>query len=81
MAADWTLDYRQWRKGVLSWMEDLRPIGEDHGIVDFVPFIKICLIERILGAILADICASDRPEEEKASRLNLLYNLFDELVS
>jgi len=81
MAADWTLPYSEWRKGVFSWIEDLQPIAQEQGIENFSVFIKVCLLERILGAILADICASDRPLEEKTVRLNLLCRLFDELLA
>jgi len=38
------------------------------------------LIERILGTILADITASDKSREEKEKRINLLYQLFDEIA-
>lgn len=80
MEADWNQDYSEWRKGVFSWIEDLKPVAEELGIKDFDDFFPYCLLERVMGAILADVCASDRPLEEKEKRLSLLYQLFDELI-
>lgn len=80
MEADWRQSYSDWRKGVFSWVEDLRPVAEELGVKNYDNFIKYCLIERILGTILADITASDKPKEKKEVRLNLLYKLFDELI-
>jgi hypothetical protein len=80
MAGDWKLDYREWRKGVFAWVDDFEVIAENLGIVDYREFIKTCIIERVLGTILADVCASDRSREEKEPRLNLLNHLLDELL-
>ncbi len=80
MSADWHQDYSEWRKGVFSWIEDIKPVAEELGIKDFDNFFPYCVIERILGTILADVCASDKPREEKEKRLSLLYQLFDELI-
>ena len=80
IAGDWKLDYQEWRKGVFVWVDDFEVIAEDLGIVGYQKFIKTCLIERVLGTILADVCASDRPREEKEKRLSLLNNLLDELL-
>ncbi len=80
MAVDWKIDYKEWRKGVFSWIEDLRHIAEEIKIEDYDNLIKASLIERILGTILADICATERLREEKLKRIDLLYRLFNELI-
>jgi hypothetical protein len=38
------------------------------------------LVERALGTILADICATDKPREEKEKRIGLIYKLMDEIL-
>jgi len=80
MAADWRLSYHKWREGIYSWIENFREIAKELEINNYDSFIKVCLIERVLGSILADVCASDRPEEEKKVRTNLLMKLLDELM-
>lgn len=78
--ANWQLSYNKWRKGVLNWIKDLKPIAQELKIKNFLPLIKASLIERIMGTILADVCYSDLPKREKIMRVNLLYKLFDELI-
>lgn len=80
MAADWRLNYSEWREGIYFWIKDFRPIAEELDIRNYDSFIKVCLIERILGSILADIYASDKTEEEKRARTSLLMKLLDELM-
>jgi hypothetical protein len=78
--ANWKLSYRKWRKGVFSWLKDLKPIARELKIKDFTPLIKASIIERIMGTILADVCSTDKSKREKIMRVNLLYKLFDELI-
>jgi hypothetical protein len=80
MAADWKLDYQEWKRGVFTWVDDLELIAERLGIADYREVFKTCLVERVLGTILADVCASDRPREEKRLRLALLNQLLSELL-
>lgn len=44
----------------------------------FGSLMKASLVERCLGAVLADICASDQSDVEKRGRINLIYKLLDE---
>ena len=42
--------------------------------------MRASLAERTLGTILADVCASDRPQEEKEKRMELLEMLLGEVL-
>ena len=81
MEADWQRDYSEWRQGIFDWIEDIKPVAEELGIKDFDNFFPYCLLERVLGTILADVCASNKPRQEKEKRLDLLFQLFDELMA
>jgi hypothetical protein len=81
MAADWRVPYIEWKHGIDEWLElfekqPLRPNNKNFG-----RWIRINLIERALGTILADITASDRPADERAARCVLLFHLIDDLVN
>lgn len=80
MASDWKLNYNKWREGVFSWIDNIEKIAKELKIKKFIPLIKASLIERIIGTILADVCASDRPRQEKIKKISLLYDLFDDLI-
>jgi len=80
MAGDYKLNYQEWRKGIFAWVDDFEKVAEKLKIVNYREFIKTCILERVLGTILADVCTSDRPREEKEARLNLLNQLLDELL-
>jgi len=80
MAENWGLSYNIWKQGIFSWIEDVEIIAKELKIKEYQSLIRASLIERIIGTILADVCASDRPKLEKNKRLKLLYNLFDDLV-
>lgn len=81
MAADRHLPYQKWRMGVFSWIDALRPLAQTFHIARFDDLIRACIIERTLGAILADVVASDKPHEEKLARVMLLTSLLDELLT
>jgi len=80
LGADWQMDYPAWKKGIWSWQTDFEPIAQTLQIQDFPTLAKASLVERVLGTILADVCAADRPEQEKIKRLQLLYQLLDALT-
>lgn len=81
MSADWKLPYEEWKKGIDEWKKALKPIADKLGIKDYDSLFQASLAERTLGAILADVCASDRPREEKEKRIALLYRLLDDILS
>ncbi|MBI4128952.1 MAG: hypothetical protein HY460_02765 [Parcubacteria group bacterium] len=81
MAADWRLSYEAWKEGVDEWLEVLRPLTEVLGISDFDILMRANLLERCLGSILADITATDRPYNEKVTRIRLLYTFMEELLA
>lgn len=78
--ADWTIDYKKWKQGVCSWLANLKPLGQKLKIKNFPPLLKAAMVERILGTVLADVCATNRPRKEKVGRVSLLSKLLQELV-
>lgn len=82
ISGDWKLKYEEWKQGVNEWLEVLRPVAAHLGYTDYDNLMKASLLERILGTLLADICANQQmPREEQTSRIKLLYQLLDELTA
>ena len=80
MSADWRLDYSVWRQGIDEWTDEFEKIKSQLNLDDFSSLMKASLMERVLGTILVDVCAAERPREEKEIRISLLYKLLDELL-
>jgi len=80
MGTDWRMSYPEWRKGINSWIKDLLPVAEKLKIKNPRQLLRVSLIERTLGAILADVIASGRPSKEKRARLNLLIHFLKDLI-
>ena len=80
MSADWHLPYGKWKQGVYEWVDVFRKTASKLRIKKFESLIRASLIERLIGSILADVCASDQPEKEKEKRLKLLQTLLVELL-
>ena len=80
MSADWQMSYSKWKQGVDEWVEVFRKTASRLGIKKFERLIRASLVERLVGSILADVCASDRPEKENKKRLKLLQTLLVELL-
>lgn len=80
MSADWRVDYSIWKQGIDEWMAEFEKIVPQLNLDDFPSLMRASLVERILGTILADICAAERSREEKEIRISLLYKLLDELL-
>ncbi|MDP2685193.1 MAG: hypothetical protein Q8P20_09240 [bacterium] len=78
--ADWQLDYNDWRSDVVDWLADLHLVADQLAIKNFNQLMRVSLVERILGTILADITASARDFQEKKKRLHLMYLLLDETL-
>lgn len=76
---DWKSPYSKWKKGINDWLEVLRPIARKISVKGFDNLMRASLAERIIGTILADVCASERPAEEKNKRINLAYHLLDDI--
>lgn len=82
MGENYHKKYSEWKKGIDEWTAMFEKLNEDYLKIDnFSALMKTGLIERILGTILADITATDRPRKEKKERIELLYQLFDELTN
>ena len=81
LGEDYHKEYSDWKKGIDEWLIEFERINNDFLKIDnFSSLIKTGIIERILGTILADVTASDRQREEKEKRIDLLYQLFDEMA-
>lgn len=78
--ADWSLPYKEWRKGIFEWLKEMDKINKILKFKNFKSLMRASLIERCLGTILADICANDRPREEKEERVVLIFKLLEELL-
>jgi hypothetical protein len=81
MASDkWNMSYRNWKKGIDSWIMDIEKIAKRLNLKNHKRLIKVSLIERLIGAVLADITASDRPDKEKKKGISLMTKLLKELL-
>jgi len=80
MSADWKLPYKRWKKGVEDWLRELRPVAKKLNIKNFDDLMTASLVERTMGSLLADICASERPKTEKEKRIKLLYQFLDDIL-
>lgn len=80
ISADWHLPYGEWKLGIRDWVLALEPVARELGIERYEELMRASLAERTLGTILADVCASDKPQEEKEMRLLLLMSLLDDLL-
>jgi hypothetical protein len=79
MHADCRMSYLEWKKGIDSWVLEFKPIVKKLKVKRFNSLMRASLVERSIGAILADICATDGPRQEKIKRINLIYKLLDNL--
>ena len=77
---DWRLNYAEWKQGVDAWLADLLPLAKQLAIERPDDLLRVSLIERAIGAILADVTAADRPREEAENRNALLLQLIDDLL-
>ncbi len=80
MGGDWRLDYPKWKKGIDRWLADFKPVAEQFNIERPDDLLRIALLERTLGSILADVTATDRPREEAEKRNQLLIQLMQDLL-
>lgn len=74
------MSYQNWKKGVDGWIVDIEKIAKQIGYKNYKSLIKVSLIERIIGAILADIAASDRPDKEKERGISLMIKILKYLL-
>ncbi|HCM67611.1 MAG TPA: hypothetical protein DIS62_01235 [Candidatus Kerfeldbacteria bacterium] len=73
LSGTWKQPYKQWKKGIDAWIKDTRPVARRFNVRRFDALMRASLIERIIGTLLADLCASERPEEERVGISNYLY--------
>ncbi len=76
----WNLPFNRWRMGIYEWINDLEGVAKELEIEKYKNLIRASMIERIIGTILADITASDRPDNEKEKGINLMMKLLEELL-
>lgn len=81
MASDkWSMSYQNWKQGVDSWVVDIEKIAKELDFKNTKKLLRVSLIERIIGTILADITASDRPDKEKEREIGLMIKLLKDLL-
>lgn len=77
----WTLDFTEWQKDFYSWMDDIKILARKLNFNNSDDLIRVNLIERILGTILADIISSDKDDDIKGNGIRLMTLLLKELLS
>lgn len=80
MNADWKKSFSEWKKGIEAWLKEIEKINKILKIKKLKTLMRAALVERCLGTLLADICASDRPRKEQEARRDLVYKFLDELL-
>jgi len=80
MHGNWKTGYKKWKQGIDGWVGELKIIARKLKVKRSDSLMRASLVERCLGAILADICASNMPDTEKRGRISLIYKLLDELL-
>ncbi len=76
----WNMLYKNWKEGIDSWVLDLEKIAKRLKLKNHKKLIRVSLIERLIGTILADITASDRSDKEKEKGINLMLKLLKDLL-
>ena len=76
----WNMPFDKWKIGIYEWLFDLEKIAKVLKIKKYKNLIKVSLVERIIGTILADIVSSDRSDIEKEKGINLMMKLLKELL-
>lgn len=79
MPSNYSQHYSIWKKPIFEWVKIFEPVAKKLKIKNYNKLIRASLIERILGTILADVCAGELPDLEKRKRIKHLYQLFDEV--
>lgn len=80
MTDTWKLDQTAWQQGIRSWIETLVPIALRLGYERPEDLVRVSLLERVIGSVLADVTGSDRPHTEKQGYLRHLLPLMQELT-
>lgn len=81
LMANWKTSYESWKAGIDTWIKIFRDKQEAVGFVRFDELLRVSLVERALGTILADVTGADRPHDEAEKRLSDLHHLLDELLA
>lgn len=80
MHGDWRVSYEKWRKPINDWLLLFQDLPDTLKGERFDALMRVSLLERCLGTILADITAAELPREEATTRISHLYQLVDELL-
>lgn len=81
MSSDkWHMPYGKWKKEVDRWIGDLEEVAKILNIRKPKNLLKVSLIERAIGTVLADIVSSDRDDKEKKRGLKLMIQLIKDLL-
>lgn len=82
MHANWHLSYEQWKEGILDWCDTIENNFLNRlKISNFRVLAMVALVERLLGAALADIAVTDQmSREEQEGRLNLICQTINDFI-
>ncbi len=81
MAAPWDMSPGDWQAGAEEWREQMTTLAKELGIRQPVELLRVSLCERLIGSILADVVASDRPRQEAEGRLHTFFTYLDRLLA
>jgi hypothetical protein len=77
---NWHLPYEEWRRGIIDWRDVIHAREKSLRIWRLHELLRVSLLERCMGTLLADITASDRPREELERGRNLVQRLVNDLL-
>ena len=80
IAKKWNEPFDKWKTGAYEWMGELENLAGEMKFRNPKKLIRASLVERLIGTILADIGASDRPYLEKKKGIGLMTSLLKELL-
>ncbi|MEK7631835.1 MAG: hypothetical protein AAB445_03140 [Patescibacteria group bacterium] len=81
LPGNWRLPYTQWKQPIREWLKLIRPVARQLGYKRVDALLHASMVERTLGAILADVEALDLPYPERRGRLKHLFRLLRELLN
>lgn len=80
VGAPWKTSDAKWQAGLEEWIKVAARYAKQLNYPEPLKLIRGSVIERLLGTILADVCASDKPIKEQRGRLKHLLPALKRLV-
>lgn len=80
MAGHYDGAFEDWYKGIQEWMTEVEKLAETLKYKHPKDLIRMSMLERTWGTILADVLASDKHEQIKRQMLGHLIKLVEKLI-